>query len=80
MRVQEMLFVDCCVRRKPSRTRRAAQAFLGGMDLGDPGPVLEKTRREARALGERLPAGAQALERPPAAVHSQGPRICRMAL
>lgn len=80
MRVQEMLFVDCCVRRKLSRTRRAAQAFLGGMDLDDPGPVLEKTRREARALGERLPAKAQALERPPAAVHSQGPRICRMAL
>ena len=32
MPVQEVLFVDCCVRRAQSRTRQVAQAFLDALD------------------------------------------------
>lgn len=31
--MKEVLFVDCCVRREHSRTRRVAQAFLDALDF-----------------------------------------------
>lgn len=63
--VKEVLFVDCCVRREKSRTRRVARAFLDALDPARFRVTTVDPEREGMQplLGEFFAAREELLER-----------------